>query len=395
MFRLRYRSSVLSVVVLVGTAWLAPASRAADNSWIGQKVILKHEGVKIGHTGPDGRPIYVADLTDIAYTVLKEEDGWLQVRQGGAADWFAKDSALLVDDAITYFDERLRINSRDALAYAHRGRAWRELGELERALRDFDDALALSPLRFGWLRIRGAFYEEKHAAWFRNRGALYEEMKDFDKAIRDYDEALRINPFDALTYLDRGVAWKGKKAFDKAVADYSEAIRLDPKWTDAHYNRANVYKARKEYDKAIADYSTAIRLDPKNADAYFNRASAYKARREYAKVVGDYYEVLRLEPNDADALDNLAWVLATCPDDAVRDGQKALDCASAACELTDAKSAYFLATVAVAFAEIGKFDLAIKWQKRALESESYEREEGEKARKRLKLFDERKPYREE
>ena len=56
MFRLRYRSSVLSVVVLVGTAWLAPASRAADNLWIGQKVILKHEGVKIGHTGPAGRP---------------------------------------------------------------------------------------------------------------------------------------------------------------------------------------------------------------------------------------------------------------------------------------------------------------------------------------------------
>src|SRR5262249_36518141 len=108
-----------------------------------------------------------------------------------------------------------------------------------------------------------------------------------------------------------------------------------------------------------------------------------------------YGEVLRLDPKDADAYSSLAWLLATCPDQKYRDGARAAEHATQACELTSWKAPYFLATFAVACAEIGSFDEAIKWQKKALESSSYEREEGTAARQRLKLFEERKPYREE
>jgi hypothetical protein len=63
--------------------------------------------------------------------------------------------------------------------------------------------------------------------------------------------------------------------------------------------------------------------------------------------------------------------------------------------LTDGKSAYYLATLAAAFAETGRFDLAVKWQTRALQSPQYEREQGPSARQRLELFRNRKPFREE
>src|SRR5262249_59920817 len=115
------------------------------------------------------------------------------------------------------------------------------------------------------------------------------------------------------------------------------------------------------------DYPEAIKLDPKDPDAYFTRARVYTARKDYDKAVADYQEVIRLDPKDPDAYDNLAWVLATCPDSKVRDGAKAVDCAATACELTDAESPYCMATLAAALAESGKFEQAVKWQQRALE----------------------------
>jgi Tfp pilus assembly protein PilF len=375
-----------------------------DPSWVGKRIILRVDGVHIGHSDENGQPVHVRELTNMVYRVLDEKDGWLRVRHCGAEDWFAKESAVLLTGAIPYFSDRIRGNARDALAYACRGRAWQEQGALDKALQDYDEAIRIAmeveEPRFGPLGLRRFIAPRlmtysPQASWFRNRGIVYARKGDREKAIRELTEAVRINPADPLTYVDRGVFYKELKDYGKAIADYSEAIRLDPRWSTTYFNRANVFKIRGDYDKAVSDYSAAIRLDPKDPDAYFNRANTYRLTKQYARAADDWSEVVRLDGQDAEARDRLGWLLATCPDETVRNGERAVEHAGIACELADGKSPRYLATLAAAFAEAGRFDLAVKWQTRALESPQYDRGEGSSARQRLQLFENRKPYREE
>ena len=73
------------------------------------------------------------------------------------------------------------------------------------------------------------------------------------------------------------------------------------------------------------------------------------------EAVAQYQEALRLNPDLAGALNNLAWVLATCPDDQLRNGAEAVRLAERACELTHYREPLFIGTLAAAYAEAGRF----------------------------------------
>jgi hypothetical protein len=87
--------------------------------------------------------------------------------------------------------------------------------------------------------------------------------------------------------------------------------------------------------------------------------------------------------------------LATCPKREVRDGKKALEHARKGCELTGWNDPEGLGTLAAAHAEAGQFKEAVKWQKKALEIGYEDKKDQEQARKRLKLYQAGRPYRDE
>jgi tetratricopeptide (TPR) repeat protein len=182
--------------------------------------------------------------------------------------------------------------------------------------------------------------------------------------------------------------------YDKAIREFDEAIRLKPKYAEAFSQRGNAWSRKNDYDKAIIDFNEAIRLDPNDASYYFSRGVAWRNKKDYYKAIRDYDEAIRLDPNNALCYFDISWLLATCPEEKVRDGNRAIQLARRACELTDWKNGWELNGLAAAYAEAGKFHLAEFYQRKALDNPAYPGPPRGESLQLLELYQQRIPYRE-
>jgi Tfp pilus assembly protein PilF len=227
-----------------------------------------------------------------------------------------------------------------------------------------------------------------------DKGVEADRRHDNDLAIVEFSEAIRLKPDVDWVYYDRANAYTDKGDYDRAIANYNEVIRLDPDFVSAYTKRGLAYDNNGKYDKAIADENEAIRLKLKNVEAYNNRGLAYYHQGDYDRAVADYSEAILLDPYYEFPYNNLAWLLAVCPDAHVRNGAKAVDYATKACELSEWRIPGWIHTLAAAYAEVGDFDNAVKWETKYLES-ALSKEASEKAHQQLSLYEQKKPYHEE
>jgi hypothetical protein len=95
---------------------------------------------------------------------------------------------------------------------------------------------------------------------------------------------------------------------------------------------------------------------------------------------------------DAKAYNQLAWIMATCPDPRYRNAREAVAHGTKACELRAWKSWGYIDTLAAAYAEAGDFEQAVKWQTKAVELAG--KNDKQAVREHLELYKAGKPYRE-
>jgi serine/threonine-protein kinase len=236
--------------------------------------------------------------------------------------------------------------------------------------------------------------EPNKADNYVERAALYFEEKDYDRALADYEQALRLAPDNADAHFGRGCVRLERDENDLALADFSEVIRLAPEAAEAYISRGGIYADREEYGPALADFNEALRLDPRSADSHVGRGRALRDTKDYDGAVADFRQAIRLEPDSPEGYNELAWVWATCPRDDLRNGGGALEYATKACRLSDWADPLCLDTFAAAYATLGDFDRAVRWQKKALAAAGDLPEATlEELRARLKLYENHQPYR--
>lgn len=133
-------------------------------------------------------------------------------------------------------------------------------------------------------------------AYYR-RGTAYYYLKQLQSAVSDYNQAIAMTPSDPVYFNDRGIVFRDLGDNDSAMRDFDKAIAIRPGYALAYANRAYIHRSRQKFDEAIADASTAIKLDPKSLWAYENRAFAYEAKSQWRALFDDAQKMIELSPN--------------------------------------------------------------------------------------------------
>jgi tetratricopeptide (TPR) repeat protein len=133
----------------------------------------------------------------------------------------------------------------------------------------------------------------------------------------------------------------------------------------AYFKRGRAHSDAGDHDRAIRDFDHAIQYDAADVNAYNFRGLAYEDKRQYAAAIADFERAIELDPDFEAPHNNLAWLLATGPQAALRDGRRAVMLAERATALLP-NEAMYLDTLAAAYAEAGRFADAVRTQEAAI-----------------------------
>ena len=292
------------------------------------------------------------------------------------------------DEAKEVLDNAIKQNPKAAGLLALRARmqldATRGLEDEEaaasvgKALADADAALVIDENNIEALLVRATILADK---------------KRFDEALRDVNKVLELQPALVLGLWTRSLVLAANKQYDEAVKDIKLLAANDPANEVFQMQLAALYNAMGEPRRALDIYDRVLRVDPENAQALRGRGDAHLSLGQHKEAVKDLEESLELDPENDGVLNNLAWVLATSTDHEVRNGKRAIELATKACEVTKYEQAHILSTLASGYAEVEDFESAIKWVKEGL-AKSKEATQTESLTKELESYEKKQPWRE-
>ncbi len=225
-------------------------------------------------------------------------------------------------------------------AYANLGLFYSDGGQYDRALKNYEQALALYEVhkRERWVaavsnnigmvyQTRGEYdralemfsralevnqklgRESDIVTSFNNMGLVYFAGENYSQAAEQFQSAINRNPeLSEVSFNLLGEAYKKQGAFKKAEESFKAALKINPDFVDTHNKLGVVYYETGRVKEAQAEYQKALSLDPGHKDAHNNLGIVYYATGALNAAEQAFKRVLEIDSGHLDARNNLGVV---------------------------------------------------------------------------------------
>jgi tetratricopeptide (TPR) repeat protein len=257
------------------------------------------------------------------------------------------------DEALGYFQKALSLEPKSAAFHGGLGSAFYQDRRFDEAIVQCQEALEINP----------DFAEA--AGVHNNLGYCYLQTGRMNEAVTQFQKALEIKPNFAEAHYNLGSVLLQSGRVNEAIAQFREALEFKPDFAGAHYNLGLSLLQKGQLDEAITQFQKSLEIQ-QNYSAYYNLGHAFYLKKMTAEAMASYQRAVQLQPHFIPAQIDLAWMLATWPEPAVRNGAKAVALAEEANQFSQGKDPLILRTLAAAYAEAGRFSEAVATAKQAL-----------------------------
>ena len=221
-------------------------------------------------------------------------------------------------------------------------------------------------------------------------------QKRENEAIRAYQRARELAPHKTRVRLELGTMLFKHRRYAEAAPQLVEALKGEPDNGNTRKMVALSFIQTKRYREAVPHLETLAGSNPKDGTAHLWLGHSLIRAGRAKEAVGHFRRALQLDPGSGLAANELAWILATHSDAAIRDPKESLVLAHQALKHAGLRRVGILDTLAAAHAANRNYDEAVRTIKEAvaLTKKSGDAKLAAALQRRLKLYEQRRPYRE-
>jgi len=187
------------------------------------------------------------------------------------------------------------------------------------------------------------------------------------ESVEHYRAALELNPRYFYTLSNLGVALNRTGQYREAIEHFTVALEINPSNAMTRYSLGKALVQTGRSNEATAHFAAAVEIDPGHYAAHQQLGLLLTQQRRTPEAIEHYRRAIEINADYYPAYDSLARVLAAHPAPGIRDGAEAVRLAETACSKTGFGNESYLHTLAVAYAEMGRFEDAVRAAERALD----------------------------